>query len=107
MRSGSVELQSNVEQMSSNQMWSAALSTRMPSSGASVYLIWSGNAPFGGALRHLKMTTPFNHQKSVTPSNTSNTPTIEGTFTHDSIPLDVDMLDDESEDLDKGEKNSS
>ena len=47
------------------------------------------------------MTTPFYHKKSVTPSNTSDPPTIEGTFTHDSIPPDVDMLDDESKDLDK------
>ncbi|KAK3221594.1 hypothetical protein Dsin_008619 [Dipteronia sinensis] len=51
--------------------------------------------------------TTFYRQKSVTPSNTSEPPIIEGTSTLDSIPPNVDMLDNEPEALDNGANNSS
>ncbi|KAK3200581.1 hypothetical protein Dsin_023996 [Dipteronia sinensis] len=51
--------------------------------------------------------TTFYRQKSATPSDISERPIIEGTSTHDSIPPNVDMLDNEPEALDNGAKNSS
>ncbi|KAK2645899.1 hypothetical protein Ddye_021094 [Dipteronia dyeriana] len=53
------------------------------------------------------ITTPLYHQKSVTPSNTSEPPIFKGTSTHDSIPPNVGMLDKEPKALDNGAKNSS